>query len=77
MKRWIILDSHVCDVPLCPASGLPQGDPLSPLVLVVMMHALQLIVETRVGDPNLRHFIYMDDRTAVEGDSVSMVRCCC
>ena len=61
MKRWIILDSHVCG----PASGLPQGDPLSPLVLVVMMHALQVIVETRVGDPKLRHFIYMDDRTAV------------
>eukprot|EP00434_Breviolum_minutum_P007854 symbB.v1.2.006929.t2/scaffold400.1/size211454/8 len=43
----------------------PTGDPLSPLVLVVMMHALQVIVETRVGDPKLRHFIYMDDRTAV------------
>lgn len=56
---------YVCDVPLCPASGLPQGDPLSPLVLVAVVHALQLIVETRVGDPNLRHFIYMDDRTAV------------
>ena len=64
MKRWIVLDSHVCKEALCPDSGLPQGDPLSPLVLVVMMHALQLLVEQRC-EFRLWHFIYMDDRTIV------------
>ena len=47
LQRWIILDSHVCEEALCSLSGLPQGDPLSPLVLVVLVHALQLLVEDR------------------------------
>ena len=66
LQRWIILDSHVCVEPLCPLSGLPQGDPLSPLVLVVMVHALQLLVEERSDFP-LHHYIYMDDRTIISG----------
>ena len=67
MKRWVMLDSHVCESPLNPSSGLPQGDPLSPLIMLVLMHALQLIVEARLQDEQLRHFIYMDDRTVVAG----------
>ena len=68
-----MLDSHVCESPLNPSSGLPQGDPLSPLIMLVMMHALQLIVEARLQDDQLRHFIYMDDRTVVAGSKAMVI----
>ncbi len=73
LKRWVMLDSHVCESPLNPSSGLPQGDPLSPLIMLVMMHALQLIVEARLQDDQLRHFIYMDDRTVVAGSKAMVI----
>jgi len=65
MNRWIMLDSHVCRDPLCPEAGLPQGDPLSPLMLVVLMLALQEKVRLKMGDRPIQHFTYMDDRTII------------
>ena len=76
MKRWIILDSHVCGEPLCPEAGLPQGDPLSPLMLVVLMLALQEKVKLKMGDVPFQHFTYMDDRTIItkSKDAVALVQ---
>jgi len=73
MSRWIVFDgcTHFEDLVTC--TGLPQGDPASPLIMnVMMLHCMQEI--NRVcEDPALFHVSYMDDRTIV-ADNLQMVK---
>ena len=74
MSRWVIFESHVCEQPLITSIGLPQGDPLSPLMMVLLMMALQEKVKMKMHGVELQHYIYMDDRTLLARTSADLNR---
>ena len=63
MSRWIIFDGCSDPEALVTKTGLPQGDPASPLIMNVLMWHCMQEVNKACNDPSLFHVTYMDDRT--------------
>ena len=65
MSRWIVYDGSVHPRALVSPTGLPQGDPASPLMMNILMFVCMQIINSKCSDPSLFHVTYMDDRTVV------------
>eukprot|EP00435_Cladocopium_sp_Y103_P058755 s939_g20.t1 len=65
MKRWFHYAGHAHHVPLVSSIGLPQGDPASPLKLLIILRVGYDLVNEGLGVDNVFQSIYVDDRTVV------------
>ena len=65
MARWIVYDGSVHPMAINTVTGLPQGDPASPLIMNILMYHCVKEVDENSNDPSLFHMTYMDDRTLV------------
>eukprot|EP00435_Cladocopium_sp_Y103_P026950 s251_g6.t1 len=59
-KRWICWDGHVNSDPLCVTNAIPQGCPLSPMLLAVVTSAGAY---RQTCGQDIKQKIYIDDRT--------------
>lgn len=59
-RRWVAWDSEIGDTPMQVATAIPQGCPLSPLVLAVVSSAGAYQTS---DNPDIKQKIYMDDRS--------------
>ena len=69
MSRWIVFDGCVNQQSIQTATGLPQGDPASPMIMNVLMWFCMQEVNRVCDDSTLFHVTYMDDRTVVASSS--------
>ena len=65
MSRWIVYDGSVHPSALVSPTGLPQGDPASPMMMNILMMVSMHFINQKCNDPTLFHVTYMDDRTVV------------
>ena len=72
MDRWICYDGCTHGQPITTSTGLPQGDPASPLVMNVLMLCCYEKIKSLCNNPNILHVCYMDDRTAIAPDAASI-----
>ena len=70
--RWICWESHTGEVPLGAGTCVPQGCPFGPLALALWMTAGHNAVTAQ--DNQLFTRIYMDDRTFIARNPVSLVQ---
>ena len=68
MQRFIIYDCCTHSVPIVSTTGLPQGDPASPLAMNILMMCCQDIISRQCNDPSYFFVNYMDDRTVIADD---------
>lgn len=62
-KRWISWDSHIDSCPLHVDGAIPQGCPLSPMLLAVVTSAGCHRTRGGTNISNIKQCVYMDDRT--------------
>ena len=65
MSWWIVYDGSVHPEAINTVTGLPQGDPASPLIMNILMYHCVNEVNEKCNDPSFFHMTYMDDRTMV------------
>ena len=63
MSRWLIFDGCTHQQAMVTKTGLPQGDPASPLIMNILMWYCMTEVNKVCDDPSIFHVTYMDDRT--------------